>query len=48
MPSLAWKLDDAQVASVTTYIPNAWPPAASAAPPGDVEKSRAALQARTD
>jgi mono/diheme cytochrome c family protein len=48
MPSFAWQLDYAQVAAVTTYIRNAWPPAASAVSPGDVTKLRAALQARTD
>jgi mono/diheme cytochrome c family protein len=47
MPSFAWQLDDAQVAAVTTYIRNAWPPAASAVSP-NVAKARAGLQARTD
>jgi mono/diheme cytochrome c family protein len=48
MPSFAWQLGDAQVAAVTTYIRNAWPPAASAVSSNDVAKARAALQVRTD
>jgi mono/diheme cytochrome c family protein len=48
MPSFAWQLDDDEVASVTTYIRNAWGNAAPAVAAGAVEKARKTLAARTD
>jgi mono/diheme cytochrome c family protein len=36
MPSYAWKLNDAQVAAVTTYIRNTWGNSAAAVRPSDV------------
>ena len=44
MPSFAWRLNDAQVADILTYIRNSWGNAADAVPAGAVAKSRAALQ----
>jgi mono/diheme cytochrome c family protein len=48
MPSFAWQLTDEQVAAVTTYIRNAWPPAAAAVSADQVNKARADLQSRTE
>jgi len=44
MPSLAWRLNDQQVADILTYIRNSWGNAAGAVPAGAVTRSRAALQ----
>jgi mono/diheme cytochrome c family protein len=41
MPSFAWKLDDAQVANVLTYIRNAWGNSAPAVEAAVVERARA-------
>jgi mono/diheme cytochrome c family protein len=41
MPSLGWRLNDDQVASVVTYIRNSWGNSASAASASDVAKLRA-------
>jgi len=40
MPSYAWKLDDAQVAAVATYVRNAWGNAAPAVSASQVAKLR--------
>jgi mono/diheme cytochrome c family protein len=40
---MGWKLPDAQVAAVVSYIRNAWGNAAPAVSPGDVKRARAAL-----
>ncbi len=42
MPSFAWKLDDAEVANVLTYIRNNWGNSAPAVEAGMVERVRAA------
>lgn len=44
MPSLAWRLNDAQVADVLTYVRNTWGNAATAVPAEDVAKLRRQLQ----
>lgn len=44
MPSFAWRLSDAQVADVITYIRNSWGNAADAVTPAAVARSRAQLQ----
>jgi len=41
MPSFAWKLDDAQVANVLTYIRNNWGNSAPAVEAAVVERIRA-------
>jgi mono/diheme cytochrome c family protein len=41
MPSFDWKLSDAQVAAVVTYIRNSWGNAAASVSAGDVSKIRA-------
>jgi mono/diheme cytochrome c family protein len=46
MPSFAWRLDDAQVADLLTYVRNSWGNAAGAVPRAAVTRSRAALQGR--
>jgi mono/diheme cytochrome c family protein len=43
MPSFGWRLSDAQVTSVLTYIRNSWGNAASAVPADQVRTLRAAL-----
>jgi mono/diheme cytochrome c family protein len=43
MPSFAWKLSDADIAAVVTYIRNAWGNAASRVSPGDVGNLRRVL-----
>jgi mono/diheme cytochrome c family protein len=43
MPSFAWRLSDAEVAAVVTYIRNAWGNAASPVSIGDVSTMRQAL-----
>ena len=43
MPSLGYRLNDAQVAAVVTYIRNSWGNAAAAAAPADVHTLRAAV-----
>jgi mono/diheme cytochrome c family protein len=43
MPAFDWKLSDAQVASVLTYIRNSWGNAAAAISAGDVQRSRGKL-----
>ncbi len=43
MPSYAWRLDDAQVAAVLTYIRNAWGNQAPAVEAGAVGESRRAF-----
>ena len=48
MPAFAWLLNDDQVASVVTYIRNAWGNAAPAVSSGDVGKTRASLVERSD
>ena len=48
MPALGWKLSDAEVAAVVTYIRNSWGNAASAVPASDVESARRQLSQRTD
>jgi len=40
MPSYGWKLDDAQVAAVATYVRNSWGNAAPAVSPADVARLR--------
>jgi mono/diheme cytochrome c family protein len=40
MPAFGWKLSDEQVASVVTYIRNAWGNAAPAVTPAEVAKAR--------
>jgi mono/diheme cytochrome c family protein len=44
MPRFDWKLNDEQVAAVTTYIRNAWGNAAPAVSAGDVNSLRKGLQ----
>jgi mono/diheme cytochrome c family protein len=48
MPSFAWQLDDDEVASVTTYIRNAWGNAAPAVSADSVGQARTALAGRSD
>ncbi len=48
MPALGWKLSDAQVAAVVTYIRNTWGNAAKAVSAGDVKDARSQLSARGD
>jgi mono/diheme cytochrome c family protein len=43
MPAFAWKLDDAQVAAVATYVRNSWGNAAPAVTPEQVAKLRGKL-----
>jgi mono/diheme cytochrome c family protein len=43
MPSFAWKLSDADIAAVVTYIRNNWSNAASPVSPGEVGNMRQAL-----
>jgi len=45
MPSLAWRLNDAQVADVLTYVRNTWGNAATAVSADDVAKLRQQLKA---
>lgn len=40
MPAFGWKLSDAQIAAVVTFIRNAWGNAASPVDPGDVRDAR--------
>jgi mono/diheme cytochrome c family protein len=40
MPAFGWQLGDDQVATVITYIRNAWGNAAPAVPPGDAQSAR--------
>jgi mono/diheme cytochrome c family protein len=47
MPAFGWKLDDAQLAAVATYVRNAWGNAAPAVTTDQVEDLRAALHAKT-
>ncbi len=47
MPSFAWKLSDAEVAAVVTYIRNSWGNAASTVSAGDVSKLRHTLATQT-
>jgi mono/diheme cytochrome c family protein len=44
MPAFEWKLTDAQVAAVTTYVRNSWGNAGSAVTSGDVSDARKSLQ----
>ena len=46
MPAFDWKLSDAQVASVLTYIRNSWGNAAAAVSASDVHRSRGSLASR--
>ena len=46
MPSFAWRLSDAEVAAVLTYIRNSWGNAAPAVAAADVGKMRHQLQSR--
>jgi mono/diheme cytochrome c family protein len=48
MPSFAWKLSDAQVAAVASYVRNAWGNHASAVSPADVSSARSALSKRAE
>jgi mono/diheme cytochrome c family protein len=48
MPALGWKLSDAEVAAVVTYIRNSWGNAASAVSASDVTSARQQLSQRTD
>ncbi|RTL49631.1 MAG: cytochrome c [Bradyrhizobiaceae bacterium] len=43
MPAFDWRLNDAQIAAVVTYIRNSWGNAAGQVPAGDVTSQRAAL-----
>jgi mono/diheme cytochrome c family protein len=43
MPSFAWKLSDANVAAVISYVRNAWGNAASRVSPNDVANFRQVL-----
>ncbi len=45
MPSLGYRLNDAEVAAVVTYIRNSWGNAAAAVPPGQVQTLRASVAA---
>ena len=46
MPSFAWKLDDAQVAAVATYVRNSWGNQAPAVSAGEVAKLRRKVAAK--
>lgn len=46
MPGYAWKLDDAQVAAVATYVRNSWGNVAPAVSPSDVAKLRRRVAAK--
>ena len=46
MPSFAWRMDDAQVAAVATFVRNAWGNAAPAVTTGEVRRERASLERR--
>lgn len=46
MPSFGWKLQDAQIANVLTYVRNSWGNAAPAISAADVSKARTALNAQ--
>jgi len=48
MPALGWKLSDAEVAAVLTYIRNSWGNAASPILASDVASARQQLSRRTD
>ena len=48
MPAFGWKLSDAQVAAVVSYIRNAWGNAAGPVDSADVHATRADLAQRTD
>jgi mono/diheme cytochrome c family protein len=48
MPALGWKLSDAEVAAVVTYIRNSWGNAASPVLASDVASARQHLSPRTD
>jgi mono/diheme cytochrome c family protein len=48
MPALGWKLSDAEVAAVVTYIRNSWANAASPVSASDVARAREQLSRRTD
>jgi len=48
MPAFGWQLNDEQVASVVTYVRNAWGNAASAVTADDARSARSSLMARND
>jgi mono/diheme cytochrome c family protein len=48
MPALGWKLSDAEVAAVVTYIRNSWGNAASPVLASGVASTRQQLSQRTD
>jgi mono/diheme cytochrome c family protein len=48
MPALGWKLSDAEVAAVVTYIRNSWGNAALPVLANDVESARRRLSQRID
>ena len=48
MPAFGWKLNDAQVAAVVTYVRNTWGNAAVAVTAGDVKDARGDLASRND
>ena len=47
MPSFAWKLTDAEIADVATYVRNSWGNQASAVRETQVEELRGKLGLRT-
>ena len=47
MPAYGWKLRDAEIAAVATYVRNSWGNAASAVTPAQVKTLRSALHATT-
>ena len=48
MPSFAWKLNDAQIADLLTYVRNSWGNAAAPVSAATVGKIRASLRGGND
>ena len=48
MPAFGWKLSDAQIADVVTYVRNAWGNSGSAVAPAQVQDSRQSLSRRAE
>jgi len=48
MPAFNWKLNDAQIAAVATYVRSSWGNAAAAVGAGEVEKLRKAVHGSTE
>ena len=48
MPAFDWKLSDAQVAAVVTYVRNSWGNAAPIVSAGDVQRARRKLAQSND